>query len=113
MKVDMIKQPDVRLISREICYKMNYNSRLNFVHVGFIHVAYVMNVEKEKVNMCEIFKHQLIDNIDRIMKGKYTPFIFESIFKVTDDEHTLLLKLTQLKKELQEPMHDFVENLIR
>ena len=33
---------------------------------------------------------------------------FEARFKSANDEHTLLLKLTQLKNEIQEPIHDFV-----
>ena len=33
---------------------------------------------------------------------------FEARFKSADDEHTLLLQLTQLKKEIHEPMRDFV-----
>lgn len=33
---------------------------------------------------------------------------FESRFKSMDNEHTLFLRLTQFKKEVQEPMHDFV-----
>ena len=33
---------------------------------------------------------------------------FEDRFKSANDEHTLLLQLTQLKKEVHEPMRDFV-----
>ena len=33
---------------------------------------------------------------------------FEDRFKSSKDEHTLLLQLTQLKKEIHEPMRDFV-----
>ena len=39
MKLDMIKEVDVKLVSKVIGYKMNYSSRLNFVPTGFIHVA--------------------------------------------------------------------------
>lgn len=38
---------------------------------------------------------------------------FEDRFKFVDDEHTLILQLTQLEKEVHEPMRDFVETLIR
>ena len=33
---------------------------------------------------------------------------FESRFKEVNDEHTLLLQFSHLKKEVQEPMHDFI-----
>lgn len=33
---------------------------------------------------------------------------FEAIFKVAEDEHSLLAQLTQLKKEIPESMRDFI-----
>ena len=36
---------------------------------------------------------------------------FEDRFKSSEDEHTLLLQVTQLKKEIHEPMRDFITKL--
>lgn len=51
MRIDLIKEDNVRTISKIIGYKMNHSSRLNFVPTGFIHVAYLMTIEKEHTNM--------------------------------------------------------------
>lgn len=58
---------------------MKYGSRLNTISVGFIYVAFRMTVGKEQVRMCEILQQQLIENVRRIKKDKYTPFIFKSL----------------------------------
>ena len=42
MKLDLITKIDVRLISKNIGYKMNYNSRVNSIPTGFIHLIYLI-----------------------------------------------------------------------
>ena len=81
MKVNMIKEVDVRLVCKIIRYKMNYSSRLNYVPTRFIHATYMMIVEREKFNMRQILRHQLLDNIDRIKKTKNASFRFKSLLK--------------------------------
>ena len=56
MKIDKFKQVDLRLILKIIGYKVNYNTRLNYVLTRFIHATYMMTVEKENINMCDILR---------------------------------------------------------
>lgn len=56
MKLDMIKEVDIRLVSKVIGYKMSYSSSLNSVPTIFIHATYMIIAKKEKVNICEVLK---------------------------------------------------------
>lgn len=77
-KLDMIKDVDVRFVSKIIRYKLNCSFTLNFVLVGFIHRAYMMIVKSDKFSMCKIMIQKLLENIDRIKKTNNAIFRFES-----------------------------------
>lgn len=79
MKVDMIYDIGVKVLIKMLGYKLNHSSRVNLVLVGFMHVAYVMVIEIRKVNMCEIVRIYLLDNIAKIKKTKNVVFRFESL----------------------------------
>ena len=55
MRIDLIAETDVRVLSKIIGYKMNHSSRLNFVPAQFIHAAYLMTAKREK-SECVKFK---------------------------------------------------------
>lgn len=79
MMLSLIKQDDVRFISKILAYQMNSSSREDEVSAGFINAVYKMCVDKVEVNLCEILKQQLFDNLERIKKNKYASFRFGSL----------------------------------
>lgn len=79
MKIDLINKFDVSMASKVIRYKMNYNSKVNLVPIGFIHVSYPITTKRQKVNMCEILKQKLSDNIEKLKKTKSTLFRLEGL----------------------------------
>ena len=54
MRVDLIRDIGIRILSKIIGYKLNHVSRVNLVPTRFLHVAYAMAMERKKLNMCEI-----------------------------------------------------------
>ena len=54
MKVNSIQDDGVRLLSKILGYKFNHGSRLDSVLARFLHVAYIMAMKEEKVNLCDI-----------------------------------------------------------
>ena len=74
MKVNSIQDKGVKLLSKRLGYKFNHGSRVNSVPIGFLHAAYVMVVQGRKVNLCEIIRLQLLDNIAKLKKTKSTIF---------------------------------------
>ena len=72
------KDDGVRLISKILGYKFNHGSRIDIVPIGFLHAAYLA-VRGEDVNLCDIIRTQLLDNISKIKKTKSTVFRFESL----------------------------------
>lgn len=54
MKVNNIQDDGVRNLRKILGYKFNHGSRIDLVLVGFLHVAYVMAIKGEKVNLCDI-----------------------------------------------------------
>ena len=79
MRVDLIENAKVGFFRKIIGYKNNHSSRVNFVLTRSLHLAYVMAIENKNMNMCEIIKVQLSDNIAKMKKSKNTLFIFESL----------------------------------
>ena len=65
------------MISEILGYNLNHYSRLYLVPARFLHVAYLMKVEKKNVNMCEIVRLELLDNIEKLKKTKSVVFRFE------------------------------------
>ena len=70
---------DVRLISEMKDYKMNYNPRVNCVSTRLINATYMMSLGYENLNMSEVPRQHLVDNIDRNNKSKGVVFRFESL----------------------------------
>ena len=58
---------------------MNHGSRVKFVPAIFLHVSYVMVVDRRKLNLCNSIRFQQLDNIAKIKKMKSTVFRFESL----------------------------------
>ena len=79
MKVNSIQDEGVRLLSKILGYKFNHGSRLDLVLARFLHVAYIMAMKGENVNLCDIIQTQLFDNIAMLKKSKSTIFRFESL----------------------------------
>ena len=67
MKVNSIQDDGVRLICKILGFKDNHGSRIESILVRFLHVAYLA-VRGEEVNMCDIVRIQLLDNISRVKK---------------------------------------------
>ena len=67
------------MLTKILGYKLNHGLRVKFVPHGFLHAAYVMAVERRKVNLCDITRLQLLDNIVKIKKSKSALFRFESL----------------------------------
>ena len=66
------------MISKIFGYKFNSSSRVDSVLASFIHVAYVA-VHGEEVNLCEIVRTHLLDNISKMKASKRTIFRFGSL----------------------------------
>lgn len=79
MKVDMIQDKGVKVLSRLFGYKLNHSSRVNDVTVGFMPATYIMEFEKRMVNLCEIVRTQLLDNIAKFKKNKNAVCIYLNI----------------------------------
>ena len=69
----------MRILRKIIGFKLNHNSRVNFMPSGFLDTNYLMAIEKKKVNMCEIVSLQLLDNIEKLKKSKKVVSRFESL----------------------------------
>ena len=62
MKVNLIQDDGVRLICKILGYKYNHGPIIDSIPTGFLHAGYLV-VRGEEVNMCDIVKTQLLDNI--------------------------------------------------
>ena len=54
MKINTIQDDGVRLLSKILDYKFNHRSRIDLVLAKFLHATYLMAVNCEKVNLCDI-----------------------------------------------------------
>ena len=68
MKVNTIQDDGLRLICKILDNKYNHGSRIDSIPIGFVHATY-LDVRGEEVNMCDIVRTQLLDNISRIKKS--------------------------------------------
>lgn len=59
-------------------YEYNHGSRIDSIPAGFLHVAQLV-VKGEEVNMCDIVKTQLLENISRTKKSRSVVVKFESL----------------------------------
>ena len=79
MIVDPIQDKGVKLLTKILGYKLSQLSRVNCVLARFLHTTYVMVLERSKINLCDIFRVQLLDNVAKIKKKKSVVFRFESL----------------------------------
>ena len=78
MKLNSIQDDGVKLICKILGYKYIHGSRIDSISIGFLHASYLA-VRGEEVNMCDIVRTQLLDNISRIKKSRNVVFRFESL----------------------------------
>ena len=69
--IGSIKKDDVIFLSRIISYLVCASSKIDELSVGFIYATYKMCVEKEQVNLSEILRMQLLENLEKIKRKKY------------------------------------------
>lgn len=77
--ISKIQQDDVRYLCKILTSKFCANSREDDMATGMIHVAYLMCVDKIQVDMCEILRIQLFENLEKIKKTKNSQFRFSSL----------------------------------
>ena len=78
MVISSIKKDDVRFLSRIITYLVCASSKIDELSTRFICAAYKMCVEKEQVNLNEILRMQLLENLENIKRIKNGVLIFQS-----------------------------------
>ena len=66
----------MRFLSRIIAYFVCASSKINEILLGFIYASYKICVEKEQVNLSEILRMQLLENLDKIKRTKNGVFRF-------------------------------------
>ena len=76
MVIDTIKQEDVRFLSRIIAYSICPNSKIDELSVEFIYTAYKICVDKEQINLSEILRMQLLENLEKVKRTKNGVFRF-------------------------------------
>jgi hypothetical protein len=79
MVISSIKQHDVRFLSRIIASSICESSKIDELSARFILVAYKLCVEREQVNLSEILRIQLLENLEKIKKTKNYVFRFQSL----------------------------------
>ena len=68
MVTSAIKQDDVRFLSIIIAYSICASSKIDKMLGRFIYAAYKICVEKEQVNLSEILRMQLLENLEKIKR---------------------------------------------
>lgn len=76
--INSIKKDDLRFISRIISYSVCASSKIDELLVGFICATYKICVEKKQVNLSEILRMQLLENLKKIKRKKSGVFRFQS-----------------------------------
>lgn len=79
MIMSTIKHHDVIFVSRIITSCICGCSKTDELLADFIHAAYKICVEKEQVNLSEIMRIQLVENLEKIKKTKNSVFRFQSL----------------------------------
>ena len=70
MVITTIKKYDVRFLSRIISYSVCASSNIDELSVGFIYATCKICVEKEQVNLSEILRMQLLENLGKMKRTK-------------------------------------------
>ena len=76
MVISTIKKDDVRFLSRIITYSICASSRIDELSVKFIYTTYKICIEKEQVNLNQIMRMQLLENLEKIKRTKNGVFRF-------------------------------------
>ena len=76
MVVNTIRQHDVRFLSILIVYSICASSMSDELSTGFIYATYKIFVEKEQLNLSEILRVQLLENLEKIKRTKNGVFKF-------------------------------------
>ena len=76
MVISTIKKDNVRFLIRIITYSICASSNIDELLVGFIYATYKICVEKEQVNLSEILRMQLLENLEKINMTKNCVFRF-------------------------------------
>ena len=76
MVIITIKKDDVRFLSRIIAYSICASSKIDELSARFIYAAYRKCIEKEQVNLSEILRIQLLENLEKIKRTKNGVFRF-------------------------------------
>ena len=79
MVISTIKQDDVRFLSRIIAYLGCASSEIDEMSTRIIYTTYKICVEKEQVNLNEILRMQLLENLEKIKRTKNGVFRFQSL----------------------------------
>ena len=70
MVISTIKQDDVSISNRIIAYFVCASSKIDELSTGFIYATYKICIEKEQVNLSEILRIQLLENLEKIKRTK-------------------------------------------
>ena len=79
MVISTIKKNDVIFLSRIISYSICASSKIDELLAGLIYAAYKICIEKEQVNLTEILRMQLLENLEKIKRTKNSVFRFQSL----------------------------------
>lgn len=79
LRVNDVKDINVRFISMILGYKATHANRLNSVSSLCIKSAYDMVTNNAKIDICEWLKDELIDNLGKIKKDKKGTFRFGNL----------------------------------
>ena len=77
--ISTIRQHDVRFLSRIIAYSICASSKSDEFSTSFIYAAYKIYIEKEQVQLSEILRVQLLENLEKIRRTKNGVFRFQSL----------------------------------
>ena len=69
----------MRFLGRIIAYLVCSSSKIDELSVGFIYASYKICVEKKKVNLSEILRMPLLENLEKIKRTKNGVFRFRSL----------------------------------
>lgn len=79
MRINTIKDTDVKFASMIIGYKVTQSGRLNFVRSSYIHAPYQMLKNNGKYDLCEWLRSELMLNLGKIKGVKKGTFRFGNL----------------------------------
>lgn len=79
LRVNDIKDKNVKFASMVIGYKFGHTNRLNFVSSSCIHSAHEIILNNAKIDICEWLKNELLEKLHKIKGDKKGTFKFGSL----------------------------------